>query len=153
MANRILNTAAAANAQKVRTGKDGALYNSQGKLLASMESFQSQMSVNNTKYQPLGTNQEYEVNTSYGVTLTFSELVVEANEFITDLLNCQETGVLPDWSFTGKIQGLTKTQAYVYPNCVPSGTIDLQNVQSGDIIKRAWSMYVNGKVKRQGTLG
>ncbi len=148
----ILNTAAAANAQKVRSGKDGALYNAKGKILASMENFQSQMSVNNTKYQPLGTNQEYEVNTSYGVTLSFSEIVVEDNEFITDLLNFQNTGVLPDWTFQGKIQGLKKTQCYIYPNCVPSGTIDLQNVSSGDTIKRAWSLYCNGKVKRQGIL-
>lgn len=148
----ILNTAAAANSQKVRSGKDGALYNDKGTLLASMENFQTQMSVNNTKYQPCGTNQEFEVNTSYGVTLTFSEIVVEDNDFITDLLDFQTTGELPNWSFTGKIQGMKSTQKYVYPNCVPSGTIDLQNVQSGDVIKRSWSMYVNGKVKRQGTL-
>lgn len=153
MANSILNTQAAANAQKVRTGKDGALYDAKGKILASMENFQSKMTVNNQKYQPLGTNQEYEVNTSYGVALSFSEIVVEDNDFITGILEFQETGNLPNWTFQGKIQGLTKTQCYVYPNCVPSGDIDLQNVQAGDVIKRSWNLYCNGKVKRQGTLG
>ena len=30
-----------------------------------------------------------------------------------------------------------------YRQCVPSGTIDLQNLSVGDIIKRAWSLFVN----------
>jgi hypothetical protein len=31
----------------------------------------------------------------------------------------------------------------VYRDVVPSGTIDLQNLSVGDVIKRAWSLYVN----------
>ena len=46
----IINTQAAADARKARTGKDGALFNSKGKLLASTETFQSQMAVANQKY-------------------------------------------------------------------------------------------------------
>lgn len=30
-----------------------------------------------------------------------------------------------------------------YRQCVPSGAIDLQNVTVGDLLKRAWSMFVN----------
>ena len=153
MADSIMNTMAVENARKVRSGKDGALFNSRGKLIASMESFQAQMSVNNTKYQPLGSNQEFEVNTSYGVTLSFSEIVVEDNDYITDLLAFQNTGKLPEWSFQGVIKGINNSEErYVYPNCIPSGNIDLQNVSSGDVIKRAWSLYCNGKVKQQGKL-
>lgn len=46
----IINTQAVADARKARTGKDGALYNSNGKLLASVETYQSQMAVANQKY-------------------------------------------------------------------------------------------------------
>jgi hypothetical protein len=152
--NSILNTAAVDNSRHVRSGKDGALYSEKGVLLASMESFQSQMNVTNAKYQPLGSNQEFESNTSYGITLNFTEIVVEDNQFITDLLNFQNTGIVPNWKFQGVIKSLTGKyeERYIYPNCIPSGNIDLQNVSSGDVIKRAWSLYVNGKVAQQGKL-
>ena len=51
----IINTQAVADGRKVRTGKDGALYNGKGKLLATVEVFQAQMGVTNQKYHPLGT--------------------------------------------------------------------------------------------------
>lgn len=35
---------------------------------------------------------------------------------------------------------------------VPSGNIDLQNVSVGSIVKRQWSLFVNGAVKQQGKL-
>ncbi len=154
MANSILNTAAVDNSRHVRSGKDGGLYDSKGKLLASMESFQTQMNVSNTKYQPLGSNQEFESNIGYGVTLTFSEIVVEDNEFINELLAFQNSGVIPEWTFQGVIKSLTgaSEERMVYPRCIPSGNIDLQNVSSGDILKRSWSLYVNGKVAQQGKL-
>lgn len=50
----IINTQAVANAKKVLTGKNGALYNAKGKLLATMETYQAQVNVTNTKFQPLG---------------------------------------------------------------------------------------------------
>lgn len=154
MANSILNTAAVEDSRYVRSGKDGGLFNGKGKLLASMESFQSQMNVNNSKYQPLGSNQEFESNIGYGVTLNFTEIVVEDNEFINDLLNFQNTGIIPDWTFQGVIKSMNggSEERLVYPRCIPSGNIDLQNVSAGDILKRAWSLYVNGKVKQQGKL-
>ncbi len=119
-----------------------------------MESFQSQMNVNNQKYQPLGSNQEFEANIGYSITLNFTETVVESNEFITELLAFQQTGILPEWDFQGviKSQSGKSEERLVYPRCVPSGNIDLQNVSAGDIIKRSWSLYVNGKVKQQGKL-
>ena len=51
----IINTQAVANAKKVLTGKNGALYNAKGKLLATMETYQAQVNVTNTKFQPWAT--------------------------------------------------------------------------------------------------
>lgn len=69
----IINTQAVADGRKVRTGKDGALYNGKGKLLATVEVFQAQMGVTNQKYHPLGTPLEQEILDSIGTTLTFTE--------------------------------------------------------------------------------
>ena len=149
----IINTQAVADARKARTGKDGALYNSNGKLLASIETYQSQMAVANQKYHPLGTPKEFEVFDSYGLTLTFTECVVEDGEFITDLLNMQSTGEIPEWNFQGVLKGSNGSeQRYIYNNCVPSGNIDIQNIAVGSIVKRQWSLFVNGDVNPQGTL-
>ena len=73
----IINTQATADARKVRTGKDGALYNGKGKLLATVETFQAQMAVSNQKYHPLGALREQEVLDSIGTTLTFTECVCQ----------------------------------------------------------------------------
>ena len=133
----IINTQAIADARKARTGKDGALYNGRGKLLARVETFQSQMAVSNQKYHPLGTPREQEVLDTIGVTLTFTECVVDDSEFISDLVAMQNTGIQPNWKFQGVL---------------PSGNIDLQNIAVGSIVKRQWSLFVNGEVKLQGKL-
>ena len=149
----IINTQATADARKVRTGKDGALYNGKGKLLATIETFQAQMAVSNQKYHPLGALREQEVLDSIGTTLTFTECVVEDSGFISDLLKMQSTGVQPDWKFQGVLKGSNGSEErFIYPNCVPSGNIDLQNIAIGSIVKRQWSLFVNGEVKPQGKL-
>ena len=126
----IINTQAVANAKKVLTGKNGALYNAKGKLLATMETYQAQVNVTNTKFQPLGDPQEHEIFTSYGQTLTFTEIVVEDGEFITDLLAGMKSGEMPSWNFQGVIKGRNGSEErLVYNDCVPSGNIDLQNVE------------------------
>lgn len=52
----IINTQAVANAKKVLTGKNGALYNAKGKLLATMETYQAQVNVTNTKFSRWATH-------------------------------------------------------------------------------------------------
>lgn len=150
----ILNTLAVENSRHVRSGKDGGLYNGKGVLLASMEEFHTQMNVTNAKYQPLGSNQEFEANTGYGLTITFTEIVVEDSQFINELMDFQNSGIIPEWTFQGVIKSLygDSEERFVYPRCIPSGNIDIQNITTGDVIKRSWSLYCNGKVAQQGKL-
>ena len=63
-----LNTRAGADARHMRTGKDGAFYSSDGVLLATIESFQSQAAFNNAKYSVLGDAQEHEGLNTFGIT-------------------------------------------------------------------------------------
>ena len=56
----VLNTAPITDVRKVMSGKDGGLFDGDGNLLVSVENFQSQVSINNGTFQPLGDAQEEE---------------------------------------------------------------------------------------------
>jgi hypothetical protein len=149
----MLNNRAPIDARKVLTGKDGALYNDEGVMLATVETFQTQVNVTNTKYQPLGDAQEHEVFQAYGVTLTFTEVVIADERFIQELFQGMKSGVMPAWNFQGVVKGRNGSeQRMIYRQCVPSGTIDLQNLSVGDTIKRAWSLFVNDPPELQSLL-
>lgn len=139
-----LNTRAAADARHVRTGKDGALYSGDGELLATIESFQSQAAFNNAKYQVLGDAQEHEGMNTFGITLTASQVVIESDRFIEDLFEFMDKQILPEWNFQGVLRGRNESEErVVYREVIPSGNVDIQNIGVGDVIKRAWSFFVN----------
>ena len=138
------NTRAAGDARHARTGKDGALYNSEGVLLATIESFQSSVSYNNQSYSLLGDPQEHETADSYKVTLTMSQVVVEDDAFITELMESMKKNQPPQWNFRGSLLGNNGSeQSVTYRDCIPSGQVDIQNIQVGSVIKRAWNFAVN----------
>ena len=150
----MLNNRGPIDTRKVITGKDGALYNDAGVMLATVETYQAQVNVSNTQYQPLGDAQQHEVNTGYGVTLTFTEVVITDEGFIAELIAGMASGEMPSWNFQGLLKGRDGTEERInYRQCVPSGNIDLQNVSIGDTIKRAWSMFVNEPPELQKLLG
>lgn len=135
------------------TGKDGGIFDGSGKLLATVESFQSQVNVTNSPYQPLGDAQEHSILQSYKVTLTMSQIIVEDDALATDIYDMMHTGRQPDWTFQGVLYGRNgTTQRVNYRGVVPDGNIDLQNVSVGDIIKRAWNMAVNNPPELQSLL-
>lgn len=140
----MFNNRGPVDTRKVLTGKDGALYSDDGTMLATIETFQVQVNVTNAKYQPLGDAQEHEVFQSYGVTLTFTETVIDDERFIGELFEGMKSGNMPEWNFQGVIKGRNGSEQRMnYRQCVPSGATDLQNLSVGDTIKRAWSLFVN----------
>lgn len=140
----MLNTRGPVDSRKVLTGKDGALYNDAGVMLATVETFQTQVNVTNAKYQPLGDMQEHEAPQSYAVTLTFTQVVIEDDAFITEFMAALKEGAMPCWNFQGLVKGRNGSEQRMnYRSCIPTGTIDLQNLSVGDLIKRAWSFAVN----------
>lgn len=148
-----LNTRAGADARHARTGKDGALYDGDGNLLATIESFQAQVAFNNAKYQVLGNGQELEAMNTFGITLTASQVVVEDDQFIEDLFEFMDSQVMPEWVFQGVLKGLNGSEErVVYREVIPSGTIDLQNISTGDVVKRSWSFCVNQAPRLQSRL-
>ncbi len=138
------NTQAASDARHTRTGKDGAFYDQNGKLLATVETFSSNVSYNNAQYQVLGDAQEHEAPNTYKVSLTMSQVVVEDDEFIVELVNALETQEMPVWNFQGSLLGRNNSEERLtYYECIPSGQVDLQNIAVGDVVKRNWNFHVN----------
>lgn len=150
----ILNTAPAIDVRKVMSGKDGALYDEDGNMLVSVESFQSQVNITNQTYQPLGSAQERSTMTSYKVTLTMSEIVVVNSTFFQLLMDGLKTGAMPVLNFRGMVRSPydNSEEQVVYRDCVPDGTIDIQNMQPGELYKRSWNWVVNQPPEAQSLL-
>lgn len=148
-----INARAAGDSRHARTGKDGAFYNKDGVMLASVETFVSNVNFTNAKYNVLGDPQEHETAASYSVNLTMTQVVVEDDAFIIELVEALGTGIMPVWDFQGTLTGLNGSEErMVYRDCLPSGQVDLQNIAVGDVIKRAWNFFVNRPPKLQNLL-
>ena len=147
------NERAAGDTRHARTGKDGEFYNQDGVLLASVESFTSNVSWNNAKYSVLGDAQEHETPNTFAVSLTMSQIVIEDDEFIREMMESLQTQIMPSWNFQGSLLGLNGSEERVfYRDCVPSGQVDIQNVTVGDVIKRQWNFFVNRPPRLQSLL-
>ena len=143
-----LNDQSILDVRNLITGKDGQLYvstqNAPNVFLAECDTFQSQLSPANTDYQPVGSALVYSVNTGYTLGLTLMEAVVRDDVMLERLLEDIRQGYFPGYDFQGKMRRRDgQSQRIVYRWCVPDGTIDLQNVTPGEIIKRAWSFRCN----------
>lgn len=83
-----------------------------------------------------------------------SQVVVEDDAFIEELMEALETQVMPVWDFQGSLLGRNGSEERViYRECIPSGQVDIQNVTTGDVIKRNWNFFVNRAPKLQSLLG
>lgn len=141
------NGRASADARHARTGKDGAIFNADGVLLASVDTFNAQANFSNAKYSVLGDPQEHETANTYGITISMSSVVVESDTYIQEIIAfMDDPESIPYWTFQGTIMGRNGSEErIVYPECVPSGNMDLQNITVGDVIKRQMSLFCNGK--------
>lgn len=147
------NERAAGDSRHARTGKDGAFYNQDGVLLATVEQFTSSVNWSNASYSVLGDAQEHETANTFSVSLTMSQIVIEDDEFIIELMNALETQIMPTWDFQGTLLGRNSSEErVVYRECIPSGQVDIQNVAVGDVIKRNWNFFVNRPPKLQSLL-
>ena len=147
------NPQAAGDSRHARTGKDCAFYDKDCVLLATVEQFTSNVNWNNAKYSVLGDAQEHETANTFAVSLTMSQVVVEDDRFIQELMTALETQVMPTWDFQGTLLGRNNSEErVVYRDCIPSGQVDIQNVAVGDVIKRNWNFFVNRPPKLQSLL-
>ena len=136
----MLNEQGALDVRKILTGKDGQLYvtppdSSTPMFLGEVDTFQVQLTFNNTDHQPVGSNLVFSINTGYSMVLTMSEVVVRDDVMLDPLIKALQKGYVPFYDFRGKltrrIDGALQQQ--VWRNCLPEGSI----------VKRPWSFRVN----------
>jgi len=141
----VFNQRPVSDVRKVLTGKNGGLFDGEGNLMATVESFQAQVSINNAKYQPLGDAQEHSTMSSFSVTLKFDQIVIEDDKFIQAIFKGMKEHNMPVLNFQGVTQSPYNgsEERIVYRDCVPDGTIDLQNLSVGDIYKRSTNWFCN----------
>lgn len=150
----IVNAAPGVDVRKVMSGKDGALFDDEGTLLVSIESFQSQVAITNQTYQPLGTAQERSTMTSYKVTLTMTEIVVVNSKFFQLIMEGLKTHKMPVLNFRGMVRSPTtaaksrSSTATAYP-MAPS---TFRTCSPGELYKRAWNWVVNQPPELQSLL-
>ena len=143
-----LNDQTILDVRKLISGKDGQLFVTTRKginiFLAEVDTFQAQLTPSNTDYQPVGSALIYSVNTGFSVSLTMTEAVIRDDVLLDELISDIQNGYFPGYDFQGKMRRRDgQAQRIVYRWCVPDGTIDLQSLTPGEIIKRAWSFRCN----------
>lgn len=138
------NNRGPADTRRLFTGKDALIFDEQGALLATVDTFTTQVNITNANYQPLGDTQSHSHVSSYAVSLNITQCIIEDDEFLQDLFTFFSVGQPVMWTFQGVLKGRNGSeQRMIFRDCVPDGQIDLQNFTTGDIIKRQWSMAVN----------
>lgn len=149
----MLNERAATDARHSRSGKDAMLYNEDGEAFAQVDSFQTKASFNNNKYAPVGQNMELEVNGTVGVSITISEIVVLDGYLFNQVIKGVQNGESPVITMDGVIEGRNSSQERVtYRECIFSGDQDLQNVSTGDVLKRSYNLHCNGRPEYRSAL-
>jgi hypothetical protein len=138
----------------VLRGYDGELWDENGNFLAMVNTWQAQINITNSDYQPAGSPLTVAIIQSYTVTLTFTETVIEDAQMLSALLDSLKQGYQPIFGFQGLLKGHDGTASLqVFRNCVPDGNIDMANVAPGDVLNRAWSFRVNDPPELSSLLG
>lgn len=138
------NQRSSSDARHALSGKDGAIFNKDGVLLASVDTFTATASFTNAKYNPIGNLLDLETNVSMGVKITMSQIVVEDDQMAIELFDAMASGIMPVWDFQGSLMGRNGSEERViYRECLLSGDVTIQDIQAGDVLKRNWSLHCN----------
>jgi hypothetical protein len=148
-----MNTRAGTDARHSRAGKDASLFDGEGNIFAQVDSFSVTASFNNYEYTPLGQNRVLEANNMVGVKISISEIVVLDGDLFMHVMDAVQNGESPVLVFQGVIEGRNGSQErVVYRECLLSGDCDIQNVTTGDVIKRSFNLHCNGAVENTSNL-
>lgn len=133
------------DARMVYSGKDTCIFDEDGTLLSTVESFQAQVSFTNATYQALGSPIQQEFLTAYAVTIVASQCIIADDKFIKDVVDFFHVGRhAPMWSIQSVIMGYDGSESrFIFRDCVPTSQWDLHNFTVGDIVKRSLNFHVN----------
>lgn len=135
-------------ASRTIAGHNGALYNAQdGKKLLQVDRFEARIRVENERFQPTGSFLRLARPVSGEISLTFQEMVVTDAGPLTRLLSDVQFGEIVEFAFMGEISpGPNRIERIQYNDCILDGDVSVQNVQTGQILRRPWTFHVNSKM-------
>lgn len=149
----MLNQRASTDARHARYGSNAMLYNEDGEALAQVDSFTAKANFSNSKYDPIGQRMNLEVNGTVDIAITISEIVVIDGYLFNQLLDAVTEGESPVMALDGAIEGRNGTQERItYRECIFSGDNDLQNVTSGEVLKRSYNLHCNSMPEKRSEL-
>lgn len=127
------------------SGKDASIFDGDGNLLSTVESWQAQVTFNNATYQPIGSPIVQEFMTGYAVTLAITQYIVEDTDFIRQAADFFTNGRhAPMWTLSSVIHGYNGTESRLnFIDCVPTGQWDLHNITVGDVLRYTLNFHVN----------
>ena len=135
------------NVTELMTGKDGQLYvtvDGTQYFLAEINQFSTNMDVNSTDVQPVGSMIVYGVPTGVTFNLTFTEMVVRDDVLLKPILDGIASGKIPTFDFRGTMTNPSgSTQTITYNNCYPNGSFGIQNLNPGEVVTREQSFRIN----------
>jgi len=140
--------------RKILRGFDGEFYDGDGNFLAEVNTWQAQVNVTNSDYQPAGSAQTVKVLQSYSVTITLTETIISDARLLKKVIDALKNQEQAQLNFQGVLRGHDgSTGRYIFRSCVPDGNIDIANVAPGEVLNRAWSFAVNEPPDLQSLLG
>ena len=133
-----VNPRGTTDVRRVFSGKDAAVYSESGELAT---------------YSPLGSAQTHNHLTSYELSLTISETIIETSQFIQDVINWLSNGYPTMWTFRCVLYGWQGSeQSFVFRDCCPDSGLDLINASCGELLVRQWQLHCNAPPELQSLL-
>jgi hypothetical protein len=91
--------------RNILRGYNGELYDGDGNFLAEVNTWQAQINITNSDYQPAGQKLTWAIMQSYSVTLTFTETVIRDAILLKKLTDSLRPGAPdPVFNFTGVLR-------------------------------------------------
>lgn len=127
------------------SGKDASLFDGDGNLLSTVESWQAQVNFNTATYQPIGSPIEQAFLLGYSVTITLSQYIIEDQSFLRQAAEFFTHGRhSPSWTLSSVIHGYDGSESRLnFIDCVPEGQWDLHNFSISEVIRRSISLRCN----------
>ena len=133
--------------RRVYSGKDATIYDGDGNLLSTVDSFSATMTFNTADYQSLGSPIQQAFLTGYSINIEISNCVVESEQFLQGAADFSQFGRhAPAWTLRSVINGYGSDgneETWIFRDCVPSGDWNIANYSIGDIIKRTLRLRAN----------
>lgn len=130
--------------RNILTGKDGYVLSEDGRLIAEAQEFTAKVNFSNADVLFLGDAQTHETLQNFKVSLTMKKLVLRDESYFQELMASLKGGYGVHWTFQGVVRGRDGSrQNIIFRDCVPTGDIDLQNINVSEVFTRTWNFTVN----------